>query len=228
MPRERKELIRPSGFREAEKIFVLSFEGNVTEPRYFDGLRNSIYFNDCGRIELVPLTRKQNEKIGSNPKAVKQILNKAKADYALNANDEFWMIVDRDDWETMHHIDFDQIIEECKDEKNFFMALSNPCFEFWLLLHNPKFQLDTLNEEERKLLWENPKISNKHNYIEKALSDVLGFSYVKRIKFAWFSDGIYDAIDRAKAMHVEGESYPKSFGSDVYRLVEKIVKPRGM
>lgn len=66
----------------------------------------------------------------------------------------------------------------------------------------------------------------QHNYIEKVLSDFLGFSYVKRIKFAWFSDGIYDAIDRAKAMPVEGESYPKGFGSDVYRLVEKIVKPK--
>jgi hypothetical protein len=51
MPRERKELIRPSGFREAEKLFVLSFEGTRSEPRYFEGLRNSAYFNDSGIID---------------------------------------------------------------------------------------------------------------------------------------------------------------------------------
>jgi hypothetical protein len=59
MPRERKELIRPSGFREAEKLFVLSFEGTRSEPRYFEGLRNSAYFNDSGIIEFVELTRKR-------------------------------------------------------------------------------------------------------------------------------------------------------------------------
>jgi len=226
MPRERKELIRPSGFREAEKLFVLSFEGTRSEPRYFEGLRKSIYFNDSGRIEFAELTRKQNEKLGSDPKVVKQILKAAKSEYALKSTDEFWMIVDRDDWETMHHIDFNQIIKECADEKNFFMAMSNPCFEFWLLLHLDNFDLESLSEEERELLFNNPKISSKRHHIEQVLSDKLGSSYTKRVKASHFLPGVYRAIERAKAMHIDGENYPKGFGSDVYLLVEKVVKPQ--
>jgi len=226
MPRERKELIRPSGFREAEKLFVLSFEGTRSEPRYFEGLRNSIYFNDSGRIEFAELTRKQNEKLGSDPKVVKQILKAAKSNYALKPTDEFWMIVDRDDWETMHHIDFAQIVNECADEKNFFMAMSNPCFEFWLLLHLEGFNFAALSKEEQDLLYANPKISKKRHYIEQVLSDILGCSYTKRIKASNFLSGVYRAIERAKALHVEGEDYPKGFGSDVFLLVEKVVKPQ--
>lgn len=226
MPRERKELIRPSGFREAEKLFVLSFEGTRSEPRYFEGLRNSVYFNDSGRIEFAELTRKQNEKLGSDPKVVKQILKAAKSEYALKPTDEFWMIVDRDDWETMHHIDFDQIVRECADEKNFFMAMSNPCFEFWLLLHLEGFSFEALSKEEKDLLYSNPKISGKRHHIEQVLSDVLGSSYSKRIKASNFLPGVYRAIERAKTLHVDGEDYPKEFGSDVFLLVEKVVKPQ--
>jgi hypothetical protein len=225
MPRERKELIRPSGFREAEKLFVLSFEGTRSEPRYFEGLRNSAYFNDSGRIEFVELTRKQNEKLGSDPKVVKQILKAAKSNYALMPTDEFWMIVDRDDWEAMHHIDFDQIVKECAEEKNFFMAMSNPCFEFWLLLHLEKFDIEAMPNEERELLYRNPKISNKRHHIEQVLCGILGNSYSKRLKASLFLPGVYRAIERAKTMHIDGENYPKGFGSDVYRLVEKVVKP---
>jgi len=226
MPRERKELIRPSGFREAEKLFVLSFEGTRSEPRYFDGLRNSIYFNDNGRIEFAELTRKQNEKLGSDPKVVKQILKAAKSEFALKSTDEFWMIIDRDDWETTHHINIDQIVKECKDEGNFFMAMSNPCFEFWLLLHLEGFNFAAMSKEEREMLYSNPKISNKRHYIEHVLSDIMGGSYSKRIRASNFLSGVYLAIERAKTLHNDGEDYPSGFGSDVFLLVEKVVKPQ--
>ena len=41
MPREAQELVRQGGFKDAEKFFILSFEGTVTEKRYFESLRAS-------------------------------------------------------------------------------------------------------------------------------------------------------------------------------------------
>ena len=35
MPREREEFFRESNTTEREKIFVLAFEGNITEEKYF-------------------------------------------------------------------------------------------------------------------------------------------------------------------------------------------------
>ncbi|MEE0915152.1 MAG: hypothetical protein U0L45_01450 [Alistipes sp.] len=60
MPREAQELVRQGGFKDAEKFFILSFEGTVTEKRYFESLRASSLFNDCGLIETIPLSRKKN------------------------------------------------------------------------------------------------------------------------------------------------------------------------
>lgn len=41
MGRERTELIRPEGYKNAEKLFVLSFEGRVSEKKYFADFRKS-------------------------------------------------------------------------------------------------------------------------------------------------------------------------------------------
>lgn len=44
MPREAMSLVREGGFRNAEKFFILAYEGTVTEKRYFEGLRESTLF----------------------------------------------------------------------------------------------------------------------------------------------------------------------------------------
>ena len=36
MPRERIEFFRDSNVKEKEKVFVLAFEGNITEEEYFE------------------------------------------------------------------------------------------------------------------------------------------------------------------------------------------------
>ena len=54
MPRERTPLVRKSGFLEAEKFYVLAYEGDVTEKKYFEDLRQSPMFNNSGSIETIP------------------------------------------------------------------------------------------------------------------------------------------------------------------------------
>jgi hypothetical protein len=52
MPREHNPLIRRSGFLQAEKFYILAYEGTVTERKYFEDLRLSALFNDSGKIEI--------------------------------------------------------------------------------------------------------------------------------------------------------------------------------
>lgn len=221
MPRESQALVRTGGFRNAAKRYILSYEGTVTERKYFEDLRKSEYFDDSGLIETISLKRESTE---SNPSAVKKLLKQAKESGSFKATDEFWLIIDRDDWEKTHHINLDQLVADCQKEKNFFLAMSNPCFELWLLLH--LIDLAELDNDEKENLYENPRISSKKHYIDSLIDRAMntGRGYNKKPDPRIFLPHIQNAIERAKALNIPGELFPSEFGTDVYKLVEKLIK----
>lgn len=222
MPRESTPLIRKSGFLEAEKFYILAYEGDVTEKKYFEDLRQSSMFNNSGSIETIPL--KKESKCGNSPLDVKKLLSKAKAEYNFRDTDEFWLIIDRDDWEKIHHVDFEALYDDCEKEKNFFIALSDPCFEFWLILHLRK--LEDIAEADKGKLLENEKVSAKHNFIDLYLADCIGDGrgYNKRPKASVFMPRVKDAIENAKLIRDLSKRIPGGLSTDVYKLVEKLIK----
>ena len=81
--------------------------------------------------------------------------------------DELWMLLDTDHYTKREHLkSFTRAIKEAK-EANVHIALSKPCFEFWLLLHHLTQQ--KLNSH---------KLSNARD-VERLLRQILG-SYNKR------------------------------------------------
>ena len=219
MPREPIPLVRKGGFLEAEKMFVLSYEGKISEKKYFEDFRNSELFNDSGLIEIISLKRPTNR--GSDPISVKKLLLEAKKEYRFKDTDEFWLIIDRDDWEEIHNHNFDELVEDCKKENNFFLAMSNPCFEIWLILHLK--DINEFDEAEKIKIMSNEKISNSKNYIDKVLSEIQGRSYNKRPNPRIFSPLTKTAIDRAKGLDNENQDYPKQLGTHIYKLIEKLI-----
>ncbi len=222
MPRETLPLVRIGGFIEPEKFYILSYEGTQSEPKYFEDLRKSDLFNNSGKIEVIPLKRPKSQ--GSSPKVVKKLLKEAKDTFNFRLTDEFWLIIDRDHWETIHKLNFDDLINECNKEANFFVALSNPCFEIWLILHLKS--LDEFTEEEKDKLFKNKKINKSKNYIDEVLADCInnGRGYNKTPDPRVFLPKISTAISNAKAIAVESEAYPHYLGSDVYKLIGKLIK----
>ncbi len=218
MPRESIPLIRAGGFLEAEKLFILSYEGTVSEKKYFEDFRKSKLFNDSGLIEIISL--KRTKKSGTDPISVKKLLQEAKREYRFKNTDEFWLVIDRDDWESIHHHNFDSLVLDCKAEENFFLAMSNPCFEIWLILHLK--DINEFSEEEKQKLVENEKISNSKNYIDTVLSETQGRGYNKRPNPMIFLPLTQVAIDRAKALDNGVEEYPINLGTHIYKLVEKL------
>jgi hypothetical protein len=218
MPRESLPLVREGGFKEAEKLFILAYEGEKTEPYYFNGLRGSDLFNDSGIIEIISLVRSYRS--GTDPFSVKSLLKDAKSTFRFKSTDEFWLVVDRDHWETKHKHSFDQIISECEIEGNFFMALSNPCFEIWIILHfvDPS----SWTNEQMAMIYENQKSGGK-NYLSKYISTVLGKGYSKTPPILDMLPFTQLAIDRAKMID-KFDKYPKEVGTHIYKLVEKLIK----
>jgi len=219
MPREPIPLVREGGFLEAEKMFVLSYEGKVSENKYFEDFRKSDLFNDSGLIEIISLKRPANR--GSDPINVKKLLQEAKKEYRFKDTDEFWLIIDRDDWEEIHNHNFDTLVDDCKKENNFFLAMSNPCFEIWLILHLK--DINEYEEDERERILANAKISNSKNYIDTVLSGIQGRGYNKRPNPRVFLPLTTVAINRAKELDDENQDYPKQLGTHIYKLIEKLI-----
>lgn len=165
MPRERVELIRESGVRNREKMFLLAYEGNETEPTYFEALKEDYRFNH-EIIEIVSLRRDPKD-TRSAPKYVFKNLEAIKEEYDLDRRDELWMIIDRD----RNRNNIEKYYQLCQTQNNFFLALSNPCFELWLLLHLK--DLKEFTEEELLEIETNKKINRTRTYIKKLLSTLL-------------------------------------------------------
>ncbi len=217
MPRERQEIFRDSNTDEKEKVIVLAFEGNYTERIYFEDIRSDDKFNN----ELVYLHLLSRPKKDTNSAPI-HVFNKlkreAKEEYNFNKADELWMIIDKDSWKNIP-----EIIELCKKQGNMFVAGSNPCFEFWLLLHVKNISKITL--EETDLLLKNRKRSNRKRYIDIYLGGILDDGYNKtNPKPERFFPHIKLAIKQGKELNSTNEDFPTNLGSHVYKIVERLIK----
>lgn len=94
-----------------------------------------------------------------------------------NRFDKVCLIVDRDKESFLalpENNQYDYVLHTCQ-EKGFGFYVSNPCFEFWLLLH-----FDEVFELERDKLLENPQVTAKRRYTEHELRKLLpGYSKTK-------------------------------------------------
>lgn len=111
---------------------------------------------------------------------------------------------------------------ECKKEDNFYLAMSNPCFEIWLVLHLKN--LSEFSKEEQELIYENAKIGNK-NHIDILIAQLQGGDrgYNKRPNPDIYLPLTKTAIERAKSIDNLKEDYPKSIGTHLYKLIEKLI-----
>lgn len=215
MPREREEFFRESNTTEREKIFVLAFEGNITEEKYFSEFKNSNKFND--ELIYLHLLKREKDDTNSAPNHVFSKLKKeAKDEFNFKKGDELWMIIDTDRWKNIP-----KIIEACNDLENMFVAVSNPCFEFWLLLHIKDIQ--EYNAEELELILQNKKTGSR-NYVETKIVGIVGSYNKANLKTEDFLPHIDNAVSRAKNLDQPQEEYPTKLGSHIYKLIEKLRK----
>ncbi len=214
MPRERIELSRLKPFKDVDKFYILAYEGNKTEPAYYQALKDKIKYSD-NRIEIIPLERDNND-TNSAPKFVFGKLKDAKTKFNLRKTDEFWMIIDKDRW----HLD--KWVEKCRAEENFFLAISNPSFEFWLLLHH--INIHDINTATLELFRLNRK-SGKKTFTEKYLTEILPNGYNKanlRTELFIQDDRLEFAILQAENLDSEN-NIMKNLGSHNYKLVKRLL-----
>ena len=92
---------------------------------------------------------------------IEKILNYGSLTYA-EGFDKICFVVDRDR-ESFTEQQYEYVMQRCQ-EKDFGLYITNPCFEFWLLLHFA----DAI-ELDKERLRENPSVSAKRRYAEDEL-----------------------------------------------------------
>lgn len=187
------------------RLIVIATEGQKTEPSYFDGLKSIINNLKSRKIKIKILSAGTDNL--SAPEHVLNRLNKFKNDHQIGRGDELWLVIDVDHWGL-------EKIKEVTDKatkKGYRLAISNPCFEVWLLCHKQPL----------------PETTPPYgcDEIEQLLKDALGGSYNKsRLDFTDFANDIEQAIQNAQAADTHPQDrWPQGVGTHVYKVVQSIL-----
>lgn len=209
--RERRE-----AFRDA-RLIVIASEGKDTERIYFKALAKE-YTNL--RVHVHILERSENEQNNSSPEHVLKQLNDYKSKYDLEADDELWLVVDKDRWtEAM----LSHVATECSQEVAMHMALSNPCFELWLLLHMEDAASLSLEEQEQWMK-NRRKSKNADPYLKVRLRQKMGSYHESSYDALTLIAHIEDAIERARALDKNPtDRWPQTLGTRVYLLAKSVM-----
>lgn len=210
--RERRE-----AFRDARLVVVAS-EGKDTERIYFKALAKE-YANP--RVHVHVLERSEDEKNNSSPEHVLKQLNDYKTQYALEADDELWLVVDKDSWTDGM---LSRVAAVCAKDAAMNMALSNPCFELWLLLHLE--DATSLTPEEYKMWLENRRKSkNADPYLKVRVRQKLGSYHESSYDAPALVVNVETAIERARRLDKgPDDRWPQTLGTRVYLLAESVVR----
>lgn len=125
MPRKPRPLNRDEGVVRDARLVVIASEDRYAVKNYFDRFRPK-------RVQFRVLPTEDGN---SSPESILQRLNEFCAEFQIGPGDELWYCGDLDHWAESNHIStLTSVMAQCR-QKGYFVALSNPCFELWLLLH---------------------------------------------------------------------------------------------
>lgn len=183
--------------RRIKVLFLISVEGAVTEKQYFN------MFNDDNSIIQIECINNNR----SSPNDVLSELKKKLTKSELRKGDEAWLVVDKDQWNDEQ---LNELFVWTEGKPNYYFALSNPNFEYWLLLH---FE-DLSGHKTAKVCMER---------LRRHLPN-----YDKSISVGKFTeDRIKAAVKRAEQQdRPQCKDWPRKTGTTIYRLIQHIDEAR--
>jgi len=222
MPYIKRELSKPiykEQTEEPKKVLFIACEGNITEPEYFKTIKNRLNFNQL--IEIKVIDRDKND----TKSAPKYIMNNMKEYIELlgielsKDADEAWIVIDRDSQNNPIKV-LKEIILECK-KNDYNLALTNPLFELWLLMH-----IEDITKYDKDILKKNEKVNSKKRFLDKELSNKLKAGYNKKRfnKNIVTKENIKFAIKQSENLETNLEKILYDVGTTLSLLLNKIIK----
>jgi hypothetical protein len=197
MTRKRRSFKRISYTLDYRPLIIIATEGKKTEPSYF---RMVVFKPPRTAVHVVTL----GTKTSSSPITVLNRIKRYIKEYGIKSGDEAWIVVDKDNWKDTH---LEQLYSWSTLQSNRGLAVSNPQFEYWLLLH-----FEDGNDVHNKTECLNKLKCHCPNYNKRNIPvDKFTLSNVK------------EAVKRAKSKDSPPSKWPTTTGTTVYRLVERIL-----
>jgi len=200
--RSRNELGRKSPTRIPRRSILIVCEGEKTEPDYFKGLRKKYRLSTL-EVEIA------GEECGSDPNSVVRYACNRKNDEPDPDFDEVWCIIDVESYDNPRDLTGPL---NTASENNIKVALSNPCFEVWLLYHFERVgrAFDDCRDVISRLKTHIPNYTKGGDYFKDH-----------------FSDKVDDAIDHAESImntqwQLATNRLQNNPSTEVYRLVQLI------
>lgn len=191
-------MVRHENLTRDATLVVIASEDRYAVQQYFE-------FFHSTRIQFKVLETDDGR---SSPTHVMDRLSQFMKEYDLGEGDQFWLVCDTDHWTEAGHIkNLKQVVAHCR-KKGVQVAISNPCFDLWLLLHFADFPVTS-------------PLTCKD--VQRQLRQVIG-QYNKTRVFALPIDdnGVQNAIDRSKA-HSSSVGIPQTTSTAVHLIIEDLV-----
>lgn len=199
MPRKTRPIERElEPFRDASLLIIASEDTHAVKE-YFSRFQ-------ARRVQFRVL---KTDDGCSSPKDVLERLDQFRKEFPEDG-DQFWYCGDTDHWIRPGHIkNLTEVLQLCR-QKGYRVAISRPCFEFWLLLHfsEPSLPSDAMC----------PHVVGELRKVAQGYSKKSGC--VRSLN----SQMVIDATRRAKAMLAVTEQIPSGPASQVYSIVEELMK----
>lgn len=196
--KKRRHFERVSNVRDYRPVLIIATEGRRTEPDYFN---MRVFKPDNRSVNIKVL----GAKTSSSPRSVLNRMERYLKEYKGILGVEAWLVVDRDEWEDT---DLEELCAWSNLDSKRNLAVSNPQFEYWLLLH---FEDGNNVSGKRQCL---SRLKRCLPYYSKSSLQTSKFT-LTRIK---------KAVDRAKIKNNPPcIRWPLSTGTTVYRVVERII-----
>ena len=138
----------------------------------------------------------------------------------MESEDELWLVIDRDRWKEAM---LSRVTKECSQKDYLHVAMSNPCFELWLLLH--LIDATMLTPDEQQKWFENRRKSKTADpYLKVRLREELGSYQESEYNVLKLIENIDIAIERAKSLDKNLlDRWPQTLGTRVYLLAESVM-----
>lgn len=188
-------------YRAPRRRLLAVCEGAITEPSYIKGYERAV--RNASVQVVIPEERGDPRKVVEIARrfAERALLESRRQGDPYLAFDEIWCVFDRDE-----HPRFQDACQMAQDN-GFGLAVSNPCFELWLLLH----------------FRESPGARHRHAIQDLLRTFVAG--YDKHVDFAVYAAGAGDAASRAERLDGDAlavDEAGRNPTTSVYKLTASI------
>jgi hypothetical protein len=192
---------RRAPFRDPKPVILIVCEGKRTEPEYLKGFVTACR-NPRVRIEVVAGRGDPKSLVEIAKRREQAAKDEARRERDDNlAFDSVWCVFDMDDHPQI------AAARQMAQRDGIQLAVSNPCFELWLLLHfrdHPGMQ---------------------HRAVVRKLLEEFVPGFNKGVVYGTYADGYQDAVSRATQMDATADAQGergRNPSTDVYRLTKCI------